>query len=296
MALTRCVALLAAGIATLGANAFAADSAPIAGPHFAVTWIGGPTAVITFGSLTILTDPMLGEAFAMGDPNDPLDHETVRQHRRLTSISDVDLKSVDVVILSHGHEDHFDQRAQADLDHGLPIILPIADTATVEAKGFRKLDGLDWGETRQIEAGAGWISITAIAARHSQSPATAKALGKGNGYWIEFAEGGWRRTVYWTGDTMPTEEVINAVKARGKPDLMVAHVGGVGENGPFGQISMRAADVVSLAAAVHPNYVLPIHHTTYAFYREPIGALAEQSGGAPYRLDLISPGATVVYR
>ena len=40
-----------------------------------------------------------------------------------------------------------------------------------------------------------------------------------------------------------------AQRSRGEPDLMVAHVGGVGASGPFGQISMRTDDVISLAAA-----------------------------------------------
>ncbi len=302
MALTKRRLLLIAGIAALGSRAFAADPAsPTAAddagpaPYFEVTWLGGPTMVITFGKLTILTDPMLGETFAMGDPNDPVDYQTVRQHRRLTPVGDIDLKSVDLVVLSHVHEDHFDQQAQADLDRALPIILPTADEAAVAAKGFKKLDGLSWGDTRQIDVGAGRVSITAVAARHSRDPATAKALGVGNGYWIEFSQGNWRRTIYWTGDSMPTDDVIRAVQSRGEPDLMVAHVGGVGASGPFGQISMRADDVISLAAAIHPRHVLPIHHSTYAFYREPISELAERSKGAPYRLGLIAAGATVAY-
>jgi len=76
---------------------------------------------------------------------------------------------------------------------------------------------------------------------------------------------------------------------------MVPHVGGVGVTGPLGQISMRAVDVVAFAAAIQPKYVLPIHHSTYAFYREPIGELAERSRGEPYRLDLVAAGSRVVY-
>lgn len=94
---------------------------------------------------------------------------------------------------------------------------------------------------------------------------------------------------------MPTSDVVDAIESLGEPDLMVAHVGGVGTAGPLGQISMGAADVIAFAAEVRPRRILPIHHSTYAFYREPISELALKSGGRPYRLDLAAEGATIIY-
>lgn len=300
--LTRREALQTAGIIAAGSNALPIDPMSraeardhVASPHFDVTWVGGPTMAITFGDLVILTDPILGETFAMGDPNDPVDHQAIRLHRRLTPVAGIDLKAVDLILLSHVHEDHFDQQAWIDLDHELPVMLPIGDVGAVGAKGFRRLDGLSWGEMRRLDAGSGHVTITAVIAHHSRNPAMAKALGIGNGYWIEFTEGAWRRTMYWTGDTMPADDVVAAVRSRGTPDLMVPHVGGVGVSGPLGQISMQASDVVDLAAAIQPKHVLPIHHSTYAFYREPIDELVRQSKGKPYRLDLIAAGSKVVY-
>jgi L-ascorbate metabolism protein UlaG (beta-lactamase superfamily) len=232
----------------------------------------------------------------MGDPNDPGDPEKLRMHPRLTPLAVIDPKAVDLLLLSHVHPDHFDQQASARLDRALPVILPIADVGALEAQGFTHLDGMRWSETEELRAGAGLVRITAVMARHSRDPEVAKAMGTGNGYWIELSEGSWLRTVYWTGDSMPTEDVLNAAEPFGNPDLLVPHVGGVGVSGPFGQISMRAADVLALAAAVRPKYVLPIHHSTYAFYREPISELARSGLGKPFRLDLVAAGSTVVYR
>jgi N-acyl-phosphatidylethanolamine-hydrolysing phospholipase D len=286
-------ALAVLGLLTCPAFQAGASEAT-AQPRFGVTWVGGATMVIEFHDLTILTDPALGaEGFAMGDPN-AADLNTVKLHRRLTPFRGVALEAVDLVLVSHAHEDHFDQEARASLDRAVPIVLPIADVEALEAMGFQELDGLKWGETRQFDAGTGRVTIVATPARHSRDPQTAKMLGVGNGYWIEFSDGDWKRTMYWTGDTMPTSDVVAAIKSLGEPDLMVPHVGGVGTQGPLGQISMGAADVVALAAEIRPRWLLPIHHSTYAFYREPISELVAKSGGKPYRL-VIAEGTTTLY-
>lgn len=303
MILRRRDFLRTAGPAALGMlhmwhDAFAAGelaTSDMSAPGVGITWVGASTMVISFGDLTILTDPALGRSFEMGDPNDPKDHETLRTHQRLAAPVEVNLEAVDLVLLSHAHIDHFDQQAELDVDRSMRLLLPAADEKALAGKGFENLEAMNWGETLQIDAGTGKIRITAVPAHHSKDPATARALGLGNGYWAEFSRLDRRWTMYWTGDTMPTDEVIYAVRSFGRPDLMVPHVGGVGVTGPFGQISMGANDVVALAAAVCPAYVLPIHHSTYAFYREPIEKLSEASEGQQYRLDVVRAGGTVRY-
>jgi N-acyl-phosphatidylethanolamine-hydrolysing phospholipase D len=280
----------AVGVVAQGTNQRATTQ-----PRVEVTWVGGPTMVIRFGNLTILTDPTLGaEGFTMGDPN-VLDLNKIKLHRRLTPFRGVVLEDVDLVLLSHAHEDHFDQKAQASLNRTLPIILPIADVEAFKAKGFKNLDGLKWGERRQFNAGTGRVEIIATIAQHSRDPQMAKTLGVGNGYWIEFSHDDWKWRMYWTGDTMPTSDVIQAIKSLGEPDLMAPHVGGVGTTGPLGQISMGASDVMAFADEIRPRRILPIHHSTYAFYLEPISELVAKSKGKPYRLVIVAEGTTAIY-
>lgn len=233
MTLTRRSLLQAAGTASLAADSLAAGPALTQGdvpaPHLRIVWLGGSTMIITFGNLSILTDPILSETFAMGDPNDPVDHMTVRVHPRLSPVPSINLRTVDLVLLSHLHEDHFDQAEAAAIDPALPFIVASADMDVVRKGGFGNLVGLDWGQKHQLSVGTGSVRITAVAARHSRSCETAQSLGFGNGYWIEFSERDWKRTLCWTRDTMPTDDVTRpalaliATSERGGPYRADSH-------------------------------------------------------------------------
>ena len=295
--------LLVCALAMTLANPASHAAAPEGGkqPQIKITWLGGPTTLIEFNGLRILTDPMFGEgdqAFTMGDPNEMFDLRTgpnVKAHRRVTPFPGTVPKAVHLVLLSHAHEDHLDQKAQAELNRAVPMILPVADAGKIKAMGFKRVDGVKWGETRSFKAGKGRVAITAVRADHSENPQIAAILGAGNGYWIEFSEGRWKRSLYWTGDSLPTGAVLEAVQKLGKPDILMAHLGAVGTTGPLGLVSMRVDQVAALAEKISARKVLPIHHSTYAFYLEPVGKLAELSAGKPYGLDLISEGTTVLY-
>ncbi len=297
--------LLAAAIALLPsspATALPASTTPSpAAPQLHITWLGGPTLLVEFNGFRFITDPMLGEgkqAFRMGDPNEPFDLQrgpNIKHHRRLTALPEVHLEGLSLILLSHAHEDHFDQQAQRRLPNSLPLIAPEHDLQSVRDKGFVSAQSLPWSQRRTFTAGAGEIHITAVPAYHSAQPEIDQLLGKGNGYWIEFSQGNWRKTVYWTGDTLPTSDLIDALRTLGRPDVLIPHLGRVGTPGPLGQISMSVSDAIKLAEALRPRKLLPIHHSSYALYLEPIAPIAEQSAGRDFGLDLISEGTTVSY-
>jgi L-ascorbate metabolism protein UlaG (beta-lactamase superfamily) len=266
-----------------------------------IQWLGGPSMLIEFNGMKILTDPMLGEgdrAFEMANPNEMFDLNkgpSIRFHRRLTALPDIDLPSLDLILLSHAHEDHFDQKAQSTLAKSLPFILPIDDASKVKEAGFTQLSALQAGQTKTYTAGQGQIHITAIPADHTDNKALEPLLGHGLGYLIKFIEGKQQFTLYWTGDTLTTPRVINAVNALGKIDLLIPNMGRVGTTGPLGKISMGASDVITLANTLNVKKVFPIHHTSYALYLEPISELSKLAGNQAWGLDILSEGSTLCY-
>ncbi len=270
-------------------------------PAVKIQWLGGPAAKISFNGMSILTDPTFGEgekAFLMGDPNEKfnlLKGPNIKHHKRLTPFPGVDVTDLDLVLISHAHEDHFDQTAQSKLLKNQNFITPVADVSKVKALGFSQVKGLAWGASQIISEGDSQVKITAINAYHSTNKLMQPILGEGNGYWLEFTQGDWRLTLYWTGDSFATEQVYQSLKPLGQLDILIPHLGRVGTSGPLGQISMGADEVVALAKMLKPKKVLPIHHSTYELYLEPIEELVSKSRGQEFGLDLISEGSTLIY-
>jgi len=295
------------GATTLGAAAAVLNgtsgskAAPAStGPHLKLCWLGGATMLMTFDGFTLLTDPAFGTgdaAFEMIDPNEPWGEAgpVPKSHRRRTPFLGIDTAAVDQLVLSHLHEDHFDQAAEAALDRAVRIITPRGDLDRLAQKGFTRAEALDWGDEKTFSTGNGTITVTAVPADHSADPAVAATVGHGNGYWFEFRQDDWRLTLYWTGDTFATDRVRAAAGKRGHPDIMIPHVGAVGAAGPFGPLSMNAAQVVAMADQLGPGTLLPIHHSTFEIYVEPIWELARACEAKPYSLDLVAEGTWVMF-
>jgi L-ascorbate metabolism protein UlaG (beta-lactamase superfamily) len=77
--------------------------------------------------------------------------------------------------------------------------------------------------------------------------------------------------------------------------LLLPHLGGVGGDGDLGLRTMNSEEAVSLVRLVDPKLVVPIHHTTFAHYREPIEALeqrADEAGLGP-RFDFPTEGKSI---
>ncbi|MGC9368017.1 MAG: MBL fold metallo-hydrolase [Paracoccaceae bacterium] len=256
----------------------------------ALRWLGGATMELDIDGLRILTDPCFGEgkeAFEMGDPNEMFDLSkgpNVKRHERLTPFPGLGHAGYDVVLLSHAHEDHFDQEAQAWLGGNGPLLCPAHDRGALQAKGFAA-QALAHGATRAFVAESAKVSITAAPAVHSLNAAVSDMLGLGNGYWIEVEKAGRTTRVYWAGDTFMTDPVAAFLSARPAADLVIPHLGAVGVNGALGQLSMNGAQAVEFVARSGAARALPVHHSTYALYQEGIDAMQSAYGasalGAP---------------
>jgi N-acyl-phosphatidylethanolamine-hydrolysing phospholipase D len=266
-----------------------APAAAAAGPsEVRVTWVGGPTMVLRFGPIRILTDPVLGEgseAFRIYDPN--VGTPDVAQ-ARLVPLPKVSLDRIDLVLVSHAHEDHLDRTAIGKLGQHAEFLVPPSQLDDVRKRGVNRASGLALGNTRTISRGDYQVTITAVAARHSEDAKLLPILGDVNGYWFEFRHRRYRRTIYWTGDSFAPAGGV-PLKLR-NPNLFIPHLGGVGAKGPIGHVSMGSSHALVFARDVQPRAILPIHHSTFSLYREPIEPFVDAARVASFKVERLREG------
>jgi L-ascorbate metabolism protein UlaG (beta-lactamase superfamily) len=262
-----------------------------------LSWLGGPTAILERRGIRLMTDPMLGphEPRAFTLPIHPSTGERDAPVARYTDPPSRPLPPLDVVILSHGHNDHFDRRARELLPKDTLMVAPPHVEPLLREAGFTRVRTLDWGQSMEVTgAGGARLTITAVEGDHAHDAALAAQLGKVNGYVLAWGD----YTVYWTGDSVIYDGQAETVARHGPIDLLLPHLGGVGGDGARGLRTMDADEAVTLIARVRPRQVIPIHHTTFGHYREPVSALEQRFAAAklPGVLTVVPEGGSVGLR
>lgn len=226
-------------------------------PEDSLVFIGNATVLLRLGGLTVLTDPTFVHR-----------HEKVSigygmHTTRLTdpAMDVADLPPLDLVLLSHLHGDHFDQVAERDLDHDLPIVTTAQAAAELGDRGFTRTVALDtWDEVR-VRRGGRTLTITATPARHGPG-VTDLALPDVNGSVLETdgADGPVRR-VWISGDTLVHDALAEIPRRHPDLDLGLVHLGGTRVLGLL--VTMDAEQGVEAVRTVDPRAVVPVHYDDY---------------------------------
>lgn len=266
------IALLLMAVLCIYANGFAQYKKKI-------QWIGGPTYILKLGSFKVLTDPMLGpkskEAFRIkihpttGEPNAAIE--------RFSDPAEFDKSDIDLLLISHMHPDHIDPLAAGILDKNLKAIATAAGVPTMQKWGFTNAAALEWNDTITLHKGEESLKITAVKSMHAREPLNSE-LGKGNGYIIEYSSGKSIFRIYWTGDTVWFDEIASYSKY-GKLDLFIPNMGAVGN----GKRGLDASQALKIITALDPKKIIPVHHTTFSHYAEPISALHSELSKTKYK-------------
>ena len=241
-----------------------------------VQFIGTATVLIRYQGFTILTDPN----FLHKGDHVHLGYGLHAERLTNPALELAQLPPLDLVILSHMHEDHFDRAVQASLPRDVPIVSTQEALAKLQALGFRKAIALATWEALALRRGGARLTVSAMPARHGPGLVNAM-LPSVMGSMLDFAAlpGQPRYRMYISGDTL-IHDAISLIPHRFPDiDLALLHLGGT-RILKVVKVTMDGKDGLEMLRIIAPARAIPIHFDDYDVFKSPLSDFEQEVRGA----------------
>ncbi|PWY95996.1 Metallo-hydrolase/oxidoreductase [Aspergillus sclerotioniger CBS 115572] len=260
----------------------------LAEENASVYFIGNATTIIQWHGIRIMTDPNFLHA---GD-HVHLGPGVTSMRRKNPAVDLENLPPVDLVLLSHYHEDHFDRHVEASLRRDLPIVTTPHAKLNLTAKGedsFTKVTAVDVYNHAIVDIKSDETSrqprlrVTGMPGKHIPMGKPLEklndivgAIPPTNGWMLELGysdqstefQSGYR--IYISGDTLVFDELKEIPRRYGDQaiNLMLIHLGGTTVPSPAMlplamMVTMDAKQGVELMRLIRPQVTIPVHFDDY---------------------------------
>jgi N-acyl-phosphatidylethanolamine-hydrolysing phospholipase D len=226
-----------------------------------VTWIGHSTFLVECEGLTLLTDPIFEEYCA------PVRLQALKRRSELP-LAITDLPKLDVVLISHNHYDHLDEKTVQTLFRQQPQILWIVPKGLVKwfyRRGITRCIELGWWESMPLQA----CQVTAVPTQHfSGRSLWDKNKTHWNGYVVE-KDG---KKLYFVGDTGYNSHDFKQIGFRfGTMDLSLIPIGSYIPERFMSPVHSSPLDAVQIHLDVRSRLSIGMHWNTFCLSDEPMG-------------------------
>jgi L-ascorbate metabolism protein UlaG (beta-lactamase superfamily) len=229
-----------------------------------IFFIGNATLLIRYAGLTVLTDPTFIHM-----------HEKVHlgyglKSKRLTdpAIDIKELPTIDIILLSHFHGDHFDQVAEKQLDKSLLIVTTSHASKELNKRGFTNTQILDKWDSISFVKGEVKLKVTATPGRHGPLPISI-LLPNVMGSILDFQSPNNKLSrLYITGDTLVYNQIKEIAKRFNDVDIALLHLGGTRILGIL--VTMDAKQGIKMFNIINPKVAIPIHYNDYDVFKSPL--------------------------
>ena len=211
------------------------------------------TTVLQIGGTRLLIDPVLSSKGALPPvPKTP--------HMRANPLTDLPieneklddwLQSMDAVLVTHTHADHFDKEAEKRIAKEMPILCQKEDVNRFARLGFTAIhpvnEELIWNG----------VTISRTGGQHGKGIIRVR-MGPVSGYVLSAKN---EPVVHITGDTIWCPEVDDAL-TKYKPDIVIANAGAA----RFllgGRITMSGYDIAQIAKRLPNAKMIAVHMEAY---------------------------------
>ena len=253
-------------------------------PAIEVTYIGGPTAVLSIAGVRFITDP----TFDAPGNDYPVGSVTLRKTGG-PALQPQELGPIDVALVSHDqHPDNLDTAGRALLGD-IPLVL----TTQAGAQRLRHgAVGLAPWQATTIESPDGpTLRVTATPARHGPD-GIEKIVGDVVGFMVSDV-GSNSDLVYVTGDTVWYAGTMEVAR-RFRPRVVLLFGGAASTRGPF-HLTMDTNDAVEAASAFRDAAIVPVHHEGWSHFTQSQQDIARTFAavGLDDRLQRVEAGKTL---
>ncbi len=237
-----------------------------------VQFIGTATVLIRYQGLTILTDPN----FLHKGDHVHLGYGITAERQTNPAIEFDKLPPIDLVILSHMHEDHFDKFVQEKLDRNTPIVTTREASEALKRLGFQQRFALSDWDRLEVSKGETRLRITSAPGRHGPA-GVAVLLPTVMGSVLDFGANAdapdYR--MYISGDTLVYDDIRSIPQRFPGIDLALLHLGGTRILSVF-KVTMDGKDGVQMMQIVKPKKTIPIHYNDYDVFKSPLAEFARE--------------------
>lgn len=222
-------------------------------PTTAITFIGGPTALLEYAGLRIITDPTFDPPQTYSGAGESTLTKTVGP-----AIPRSDLGEVDLILLSHhAHKDNLDFEGLELIAQGIPTLSTL--TASDDLFGG-SIIGLENWETHEI----GEVTITAMPALHGP-PGSEPSVGPVIGFMLE-APG--EPTVYVSGDNASLPLVQQIADRFAPVDIAILFAGSARVPRMDANLTLTSTDAATAAGILRATRVVGLHTEDWAHFSE----------------------------
>ena len=233
----------------------AATVATTANAEISYQHIRNATAKIEMAGSTFLVDPYLAPKGSYAGFEGTINSQKRNPLIDMKEPVEKVLEGVDAVIVTHTHDDHWDEYAQKVLPKTLPIFVQNAgDAQIIRSQGFKDVRVV--GKNTEFNK----VKLSKTGGQHGTDqmyaiPQLAELAGEAMGVVMQ-ADG--EKTLYIVGDTIWNEEVDFALN-RYKPEVIVMNTGYAQLQGFSDSIIMGKADVAKARQVAPQADIITVH-------------------------------------
>jgi len=257
-----------------------------------IHFIGTATVLIRYGGFTVLTDPNFlhrGDRVHLG--------YGLHSTRRTDPAMEIeDLPPLDVVLLSHMHEDHFDRIAAERLDRRVPLVTTGHAAVSLRRQGFETVQALRTWDSVEMEKQGVKLRVTSMPGRHGPG-VVGWLLPPVMGSMLEFVTptGQTALRLYISGDTLVHDALHEIPRRYPEIDIGLLHLGGTRILGML--VTMDDKQGVEAMRIVNPHEAIPIHYDDYTVFKSPLDAFKRsvEAAGLEERVRYLNRGQSYVF-